>query len=196
MYVCSSGVSLSMYVRTGASLAKRVCMSETLNYPPEGWVRFITKNVQYLTFNSIFRDLWGGGTFGGHQDALLDGSVEGCACHCVCMLQVRKWIDFPQHTYWKTHFLMFFMYVCSEACNCVCMFRGMQLCMYVQRHATVYVCSNIHTYIHAYSGAFSRTYILSDTPFEHTYILTYTFRTYIHSDLPVEHTYTVTYLEN
>ena len=43
---------------------KRVCMSETLNYSPEEWVRFLTENVQFFTFNSFFCDLWGG-TFGG-----------------------------------------------------------------------------------------------------------------------------------
>ena len=34
-----------------------LCMSETLNYSLEEWVRFLTESVQYLTFNSFLYDL-------------------------------------------------------------------------------------------------------------------------------------------
>ena len=58
-----SWLSVSMYVCMSPT-TKRVCMLEILNYSPEEWVRLVTESVQYLTFNSIFRDLWGG-YFGG-----------------------------------------------------------------------------------------------------------------------------------
>ena len=57
-YVCLR--CLSMYVCLQACMYVWDRKSSS-----QGWVRFLTENVQYWTFYSIFWDLWGGGTSGG-----------------------------------------------------------------------------------------------------------------------------------
>ena len=64
-YVCLPGWYVCMYAKLVCMFAELVCMYTKLvfvwgNSCSRDEVRFLTKTYQYLTFNSIFQDLWGG----------------------------------------------------------------------------------------------------------------------------------------
>ena len=62
VYVCLRPVSMYVCLRC---LSMYVCLQACMyvwdrKSSSQGWVRFLTENVQYWTFYSIFWDLWGG----------------------------------------------------------------------------------------------------------------------------------------
>ena len=140
-YVCLR--CLSMYVCLQACMYVWDRKSSS-----QGWVRFLTENLQYWTFYSIFWDLWGGVL----PEALTYISVcEDFKKAWSLLTSVTHYRQKPSQAegFWNIP-VLFFIFVRAQIVNKFCMYVRC-VCMYVQNPRQA---EGFWTYIHG-----PRTYI-------------------------------------
>ena len=113
MYVCLR--LLSMYVCMSLSNLQNLLVSEG--------VKFLTKNVQYLITNSIFWDLWGGGTS--------RSLARRQTCMYVCMFELQT---YPKH-------VCMYVWSLKHVCACWNPQAFVYVCMYVCMYTSINIVS-------------------------------------------------------